>query len=55
MIYYPLSTLMLTGIGDILLFSPPQDTSRFEQLPGDGSRGGLNVSYAVPPSPNGLA
>src|SRR5688500_18866016 len=55
MVYYPLSTLMLAGIQDILVISTPQDTPRFEQLLADGSRYGLNISYAVQPSPDGLA
>ncbi len=55
MVYYPLSTLMLAGIRDVLVISTPQDTPRFQSLLGDGSRWGMNLSYCVQPSPDGLA
>src|SRR5665648_69226 len=54
MVYYPLTTLMLAGIQDILLLSTPQDIPRFEQLLGNGHHWGINISYVVQPSPDGL-
>jgi len=55
MVYYPLTTLMLAGIRDILLISTPQDTPRYQDLLGDGKRWGLRLSYAVQPKPGGIA
>jgi len=55
MIYYPLSTLMLAGIKDILIISTPEDTHRFERILGDGNQWGINLSYKIQPSPDGLA